>query len=458
MKVTWKKTGVGILAVILVSFCFNVPKVEAYDFSDEGYWIKLCSGYVTDQATYNACMAFKQYASDKANDYSQTANSLQDKINKAQGNIDELIKISQQYDSEIASKESEIATLQSSIDTAQASIVQAEEDIEKKQKNMKKRKKIIASQMVDMQSDINTNQFIDFIMGATDLVDMVQRSNGVESITKSQKEQINKLNDEKKQLNLAKKEQLRIKSTLETQQDSLEAAKVAQEDLKRSNDTLKESMEEEVAKLLAQRNAANSAANTLANMKTPSFVESGDIPDLPTGSLIAPIQGVSISRGPDNNGHRGVDWAASKGTPIIAPANCFVVFASTGYGDGYFGNIGPGSGVPAGGGNSVRIIFSVDGTTFAMNFHHMQAASGQALSNNGTNNIVPQGTLLGWVGSSGNSSGPHAHVEMFILNQSVPDALRTWYATGDWQSSAGWGLSTPASGSYGTRINPLSYF
>lgn len=456
MKNTWKKTSVGILSVFMISLCFNVKNVEAYDFSDESYWVNLCSGYVTDQSTYNACMAFKQYASEKAGDYSQAAGSLQAKIDKAQGDIDKLIEISKQYDEEISTKEAEIATLQSSIETAQASITEAETDIKVKQKNIKKRKKLISKQMVDMQSDINTNQFIDFIMGATDLVDLVQRSSGVESITKSQKEQINTLNEEKEQLTLAKKEQLRIKSTLEVQQDSLEAAKVAQEQLKKDNDTLKESMEDELNKMLAERNAANSAANTLANMKTPSFVNSGNIPDLPAGSLIAPIQNSWISRGV-YPGHRGVDWAATRGTPIVAPANCFVVYASNSYGEGWLGNIGTGSGNPLGGGNSVRIIFSVDGQTYAMNFHHM-TQNVPAMAYNGTGQVVPQGTVLGYVGSSGNSSGPHAHVEMFTLNGSVSQALSTWYSTGDWQSSAGWGDYTPSCGGYGCRIDPQNFF
>lgn len=461
MKFTWKKTGIGLMAIALLSFCINLQKVEAYDFSDESYWINVCSGYITDTNTYNACVAFKQYAKDKANSYSQSASSLQSKIDKAQGDLDALIAIGQEYQKEIAAKEAEIATIQTGIDTAQASIAEAEEDIEKKQKNIKSRKKLISKQMVDMQSDINTNQFIDFIMGATDLVDLVQRSSGVESVTKSQKEQINKLNEEKEALTLAKKEQIRIKSTLEVQQDSLEVAKASTQILKDENDALSATLSEQVEKMLAQKNAANSASNTLANMPAPSYPMNGgnaDVGDLPNSGMIRPIN-APISCGIGcYTGHRGADFAAPRGTPIVAPADCYVVFATNAYGDGYLGsNDGYQTGAPNGGGNSVRIMFNVNGQTYAMNFHHM-TSSMPAMSYRGSGTPVARGTVLGYVGNSGNSSGAHAHVEMFTVNGSIQQAMGTWYSTGDWQSSAGWGLYTPSCGSYGCRINPANFF
>lgn len=465
-----KKIGITFTSILLVALCVYVPGIEAYDFSDETYWVNLCSGYITNQSTYNACVEFQKYAKNKANDYSNSAKSIQDQINEAEGNIDKLAAIGESYQNDINAKENSISLLQTGIDTAQASIVKAEADIELKQKNIKKRKKLIAKQMVDMQADINTNQFIDFIMGATDLVDLVQRSSGVESITKNQKEQIDTLNKEKKQLTLAKKEQKRIKETLKTQQDSIEVAKAELENLKAENDAAKEQLESEVTKMIAAKNAANSTADTLANMSPPQFTITGgggsgggsaDVGDINSNGLMAPIQGCSISRG-IQVGHRGVDWGAGWGTQIIAPADCYVIFATnifTNDSASYnLGNTdGPQGGAPIGGGNSVRIIFSLNGQTFAMNFHHM-TTSMPAVNYNGTGQVVKQGTVLGHVGCSGNTWGAHAHVEMFQLNGTVQQEIARWYATGDWQSGAGWGDYTPSCGNYGCRIDPLSYF
>lgn len=466
MNITRKKIGISLIATFMVigAIVYAPQYVKANDFEgNEAYWTSYCSGYISpaDSNKRTKCNEYSVYIQNKINDSKNTANNLTSSIDEVKSDLSNLKTVSQQHLEQINALEAEIAAIESALVSAQDEIAKVEVVIVEKEQKIDKRKEIIRTRMIDNQAKVSTNQFIEYIMGATDLVDMIQRSTSVEAFTKNDKEQIALLNEEKAELEAEKEEKKRIEDTLKLQQENLVVSQQNLINLKAANDAMVEKYEAKVAELLKAQNEANAAANTLAQLR-PSFTfddgsGNADVENITSPGWFAPIQGSWISRGVDNAGHRGVDYAASMGTPIYAPADCYVVFASNAYANtGWFGNLGPGSGVPLGGGNSVRIIFSVNGQTFAMNFHHMMN-NVPAMAYNGTGQVVAQGTLLGYVGSSGNSSGPHAHVELFKLNQSVQQAVSTWYSTGDWQSSCGWGLYTPAYGSYGTRVDPRQY-
>lgn len=456
-----KKIELSILALALfVGYAIsNSANVKANEFEgNEAYWTSYCSGYISDANKRNKCNEYSVYIQNKINDSRNTANNISGSIDKVKSDLSNLREVSQQAQQQIEAKEEELEVIQAALITAQDGIAEVEAVISEKEEKIDKRKDIIKERMVSMQARVNTNQFIDYIMGATDLVDMIQRSNSVESFTRNDKEQIKLLNQEKKELETEKEEKKRIEDELIRQREYSLVVEAELQFAKDENDKLIETYETKVAELLKAQNEANAAANTLALLKPSFSVNDGsgnaNVGDVNSNGWYAPIQYSYITRGVDNEGHRGVDYAAGMGTPIHAPADCYVVFASNGYPNkGWLGNM---IGVPAGGGNSVRIIFSVNGETFAMNFHHMQN-NVPAMAYNGTGQVVAQGTVLGYVGSSGNSSGPHAHVELFRLNQTVQQAVSTWYATADWQSSCGWGLYTPAYGSYGTRVDPRAY-
>ena len=103
--------------------------------------------------------------------------------------------------------------------------------------------------------------------------------------------------------------------------------------------------------------------------------------------------------------HRGVDLAAGFGTPIRAPADGRIAFA--GWSGGY--------------GRQVRI--GHDGG-LATSFSHMSriaAAPGQP---------VRRGEIIGYVGSSGLSTGPHLHYEVF-KNGTAVNPMTVRYAGGE---------------------------
>ena len=96
--------------------------------------------------------------------------------------------------------------------------------------------------------------------------------------------------------------------------------------------------------------------------------------------------------------HNGVDWAAAPGTPIMAAGNGIVEFA----------------GLKGENGNFVRIRHA---NGYKTAYAHMsRIATGMA---EGVR--VRQGQIIGYVGSSGLSSGPHLHFEVLVKNRTDSD-------------------------------------
>lgn len=139
-----------------------------------------------------------------------------------------------------------------------------------------------------------------------------------------------------------------------------------------------------------------------------------------SGLLRTPIDGASISRGLQGAGafhangsrgaHNGVDYAAPMGTPIMAAGNGLVI---RNFCDPASVSSNSCSGQrqgASGGGNTVSICHSNNMVTQYM---HMRERSSVAV---GTQ--VTQGQVIGYVGSTGGSTGPHLHYE--VTSQSTP--------------------------------------
>jgi murein DD-endopeptidase MepM/ murein hydrolase activator NlpD len=98
--------------------------------------------------------------------------------------------------------------------------------------------------------------------------------------------------------------------------------------------------------------------------------------------------------------HTGVDWAAKTGTPIVAAGNGVVIKAKR----------------ESGYGNRVEIQH---GNGYVTTYSHL-SAFGRGI-NEGTR--VRQGQVIGYVGSTGLSTGPHLHYEV-VVNGNYVDPLR----------------------------------
>ena len=92
--------------------------------------------------------------------------------------------------------------------------------------------------------------------------------------------------------------------------------------------------------------------------------------------------------------HTGTDWAAPRGTPILAPGDGTVIFV----------------GRKGGYGKHIRIRH---GNGYKTTFSHLQKFA----ANIRKGVKVQQGQVIGYIGSTGRSTGPHLHYEVLVDNK-----------------------------------------
>ncbi|MGX9572509.1 M23 family metallopeptidase [Mesorhizobium sp. f-mel] len=136
-----------------------------------------------------------------------------------------------------------------------------------------------------------------------------------------------------------------------------------------------------------------------------------------TNGMVTPVNGVMTSTfGPRKHPilgtvriHKGVDWAAPLGTPIAAAFDGEVVFQ--GDGGGY--------------GNLVRISH---GNGRETRYAHMQKFAVKG----GVGAKVKAGDIIGYIGTTGLSTGPHLHFELYRNGEAIdPLGTVTAIATDD---------------------------
>lgn len=101
---------------------------------------------------------------------------------------------------------------------------------------------------------------------------------------------------------------------------------------------------------------------------------------------IVPVNNHGISRG-ISWGHSGIDYMADIGTPVVAAADGYVAVASYGWNGGY--------------GNQIVIDHGGNTSRYA-HLGSLTVGSGQ---------YVEQGQIIGYVGMTGRTTGPHLHYE-----------------------------------------------
>jgi murein DD-endopeptidase MepM/ murein hydrolase activator NlpD len=174
-----------------------------------------------------------------------------------------------------------------------------------------------------------------------------------------------------------------------------------------------------------------------------------------SSSFLWPVEGGVISAGtweyPGGGMHLGLDVAASLYSNLYAPANGLILYADAPVesNSGYLGNY---SGYPYGAGNSIAMLAVISNKLYAITFAHLSnehyVTAGQ---------MVQQGDVLALTGNSGNSTGPHTHVEVFEIHVSFAQAVNYFASTTDFAWGCGWSEGGTSS-SIATRIRPEQVF
>ena len=165
-----------------------------------------------------------------------------------------------------------------------------------------------------------------------------------------------------------------------------------------------------------------------------------------------PVENGTISAGcwfyPDGGLHLGLDIASAMYSDVLAVANGIVLYAHAPVdsNNGYLGNW---CGWPNGGGNTICMVVAVNERLYAITYAHLSneiyVTSGQQVS---------QGTVIAKSGNSGNSTGPHTHVEVFELKQDLNSIVEYFRNSGaDFSFGCGYSEAATCSG-YACRIDP----
>lgn len=133
----------------------------------------------------------------------------------------------------------------------------------------------------------------------------------------------------------------------------------------------------------------NNQENKLASIPAIQPLSNKDLTRIASGFgyRIHPIYGIPKM-------HNGLDFTATQGTPIYAT------------GDGRVTTSGMGTGT----GNHIIINHGYGYETVYMHMVRIKARDGQ---------LVKRGQIIGWVGSTGASTGPHCHYEVHINGRPV---------------------------------------
>ena len=449
-----------LMVVISLDIGVSVSNASTNFAQNEAYYEALCLG-TTVRDHVATCKAFQEYLNKKAADARRDLERLRDNISTIRNDITSYTKLISQYEEDIKVLERQITTLNRSIVSMEKSIVEIEANIERLEHSVETRNNTIRERMVALQGFITVNGYIEIIMGASSMADLIRRLEGIRDITDSDQAiilqiqaELEIIEDERIELDRQREALLANRENIRLNQETLaglkEQIEVIVAEYRRQEAQLIALEQEAVADLTEfnqQIRAIGDALNRIA--ASPGWIR--------------PIRsGFRISAGawyyPSGGIHLGVDFAAPVGTPLLAVGNGYILFSSNACPT--FGFLGNNCGAPGvnRGGNQVYLVTNIAGKTYLVIYMHLERDSPIRA---GT--IVNQGDIIGRNGSSGSSTGPHLHIEVIYLGtQSVDHYVRNW--NGSFSYGAGFGtqgMNTRCSVTGNRppcRLNPLEVF
>lgn len=334
--------------------------------------------------------------------HAQTLKELEDQVASYQAELNN-------KNSELAKKQAEskaiasqIVNTQNKINNAEDNIKKLEAEIEKSEKEIKKKSQESKNIMSYYQISDGENTYLEYIFGASSITDMIYRMAVVEQLTEYNN---NIMNDLKKLIaeNKNKKEELK------NEQIELTKLKAELEDQKKKIDAEANSIEGTIPNVQGEIKALQSTISHYKSLGctsgdrigidcakpkpvTPSGGGGGGISGVVAANGFRfPVNGGRFSRG-YGGGHKGWDIVKGCGTPIYPVASGTVYYV--------------GSGLDTYGAKMILIVHNVNGRLVFSQYAHLQGY------NVSTNQSVTTNTVIGYMGSTGWSTGCHLHLEM----------------------------------------------
>lgn len=447
------KLFVGSLLLFMGS---NAYELHAESFEGrESEMNEKCSAIYNEEVR-TECSLYKEYLQEKKQQADQGVSEIEQQLVAVKDDIEKTVALLSQNEKELVQFEAEILQLQDSIGKMEASIQRLEGSISEKKESIEERDQFLKHRMVVTQPEISSNSMIDFLMGSEDFTDLLRRMAIVRELQSYEQSEIETLAKEKAELTQQQEDQALQQELMKVALDDQESKKQQVENLKSANEVLLTSYREKEAGLQEQKVkeqlASGAYASAIPNIDLtilpPSWGNNGPTqdpseegPTLSTG-FIRPIQGsYYVSAGTwyypleFTNGilqeHLGMDFGTYQqvGLNVVAPASGVVVALYDGVANHPIGTNGINSwtGYPSGGGNTLHMITKVNGVCYGISFYHLSPG----MFNVRVGSVVDQGQVIAHTGHSGNTSGPHCHVEFTNLGAiSIEEGVQMFYRYG----------------------------
>lgn len=404
----------------------------------------------------------------KQNEVNNKKEETNGHIDKNLNQQDKVVNEIEKIDSKLAKSKTSIQEKEKEIKKTDKEIDQLKINIKDLQESIKKREKLLKDRLRSIQQNGGSMRYIEVILGSQSFGDFVSRSSAVNTIMDQDKNIMEVQMAEKKELEQKKKEVYKKKEALENQkqelvtlkeqladqvakkeelmskleaehadleknkknlegeqadllaqeaelQDAMKKAedevaklqeialeKARKEKARRERAAKEEAAREQAAKEKASREKAAQEAET--GSKSSNLTQLSELePEAQAKSntnFIWPAAGTRVS----NYGmryhpilnisrlHAGVDIAASRGTPVYASISGYAMPVN------YASSLG----------NHVIVAGTIDGTDYTTLYAHMSSIA------IGGGKYVEQGELIGYVGTTGLSTGPHLHFEVHV--------------------------------------------
>lgn len=360
------------------------------------------------------------YADEKQQELEANKNKIQQELNEIhnqqsenQENLENAQDQKEQLEAKNAELKQEVNEISNKLDDIKTQIGETEDAITAKQEEVDQKQAEFDARWDGFKERMSSMQMlhysggIDILSNATNLFQLLNFTQALADISEKDEEVCQELDDQKAELNQQKQELEDSKAQLEAQEATLADS---QNQLNTKIDELVANIQQQDA-TISEAEARAQALAAAESDKQAEFNKASDELDSYLRSIINNSSGTNatlscslnficplnsykyISCEYGSGGHKGRDYAAPGGTPIHAVASGQVITVDSHYSYGYYVMIYHGT--------------ADDGNNYTTLYAHMN--SWPAVS---VGQTVSQGDVIGYVGSTGNSTGNHLHIEL----------------------------------------------
>lgn len=285
MKRGHKIASLLIACAMVTPLAFsNVNTVEAANKFEgqETKYYKLCSSKTLTRSNQNTCKEFNKYLKTKSA-------SLKSEISSKQSSVDSA-KLS------ISDAADKINSLNSQINEATQKIAYMNTAITNAENNLNEKKALLKDRIYSMQSQMNSNAYVDYLFNASSFSDFFSRAATLKDLTSYETDLMNEIKEEQKQLEIQKQ-------TLVDTQTALNAQKSQAEELQKSL----------VAKLEAEQKALQDKQSDLSDNESNIGAIAQNLVELSKASDESKVSGVTHATPNKNNSSSSNSGSSNNG-------------------------------------------------------------------------------------------------------------------------------------------------